>query len=563
MNEMRKNTGFRFTLSVKLALMVVATVLIVAGAQLSISLYVASVDAEANIKEAVERNMGVAWNELQKEGKTYSLENGQLMADAVVLNGKNELADRIVKLVGGNATIFMGDTRVATNVKKEDGTRATGTQLARNEAYEAVFAGKNYRGKVDILGQGYITGYDPIKDSSGKVIGILFVGIPLDHFYEAMNDTIYYSVAGSSVVGLLIILLALWTVRTVVASRITRMKEAMEGLAEGNLEVAIPVSKSNDEIADMGMALQVFKENARQVERMRAQQKEAEALAAEERRRALHQMADNFESEVMGVVQVVSSSATEMHSLLEDMSRRSGEVNTRMASVAAATDETSSNVHTVAAASEELSSSIGEIGRQVTEAAKVARQASEETARTDTTVKELAASAEKIGEVVNLIAEIASQTNLLALNATIEAARAGEAGKGFAVVASEVKNLATQTAKATGDISAQIAAVQDQTHKAVEAIQSIGGVIEQVKEISSNIASAIEEQGAATREISHNVQQAAQGTQEVSSNIGGVSHVVQENVEAEKQMVSASDELAQNAEKLRGKVVEFLTTVRS
>ena len=74
-----------------------------------------------------------------------------------------------------------------------------------------------------------------------------------------------------------------------------------------------------------------------------------------------------------------------------------------------------------AAAAEELSASIGEISRQVGQAARVSQSAVDETRQTDAIVRALAEGAGRIGQVVDLISNIAGQTNLLALNATIEA----------------------------------------------------------------------------------------------------------------------------------------------
>ena len=78
------------------------------------------------------------------------------------------------------ATLFAknGDEyiRVATNVPMPGGKgRAIGTVLA-DPALEAIQAGKAYYGKAPILGTPYITGYEPIKDASGAVIGVYFVG---------------------------------------------------------------------------------------------------------------------------------------------------------------------------------------------------------------------------------------------------------------------------------------------------------------------------------------------------------------------------------------------------
>ena len=96
------------------------------------------------------------------------------------MNNNFDLVDDVVKQAGGTATIFVksGDeyVRVATNVKKDDGTRAIGTVLDPNgKAIAAIRDGKAFYGDVDILGKPYVTGYEPIWDAA-KVIGIYYVG---------------------------------------------------------------------------------------------------------------------------------------------------------------------------------------------------------------------------------------------------------------------------------------------------------------------------------------------------------------------------------------------------
>ena len=98
------------------------------------------------------------------------------------INNNFDVVDTVGKEDGKGmtATLFVksGDEyiRVSTSVPKPDGSgRAIGTVLA-GPALESIKAGKAHYGEVPILGNPYITGYEPIKDGSGAVVGVYYVG---------------------------------------------------------------------------------------------------------------------------------------------------------------------------------------------------------------------------------------------------------------------------------------------------------------------------------------------------------------------------------------------------
>ncbi|OKO74481.1 methyl-accepting chemotaxis protein [Bradyrhizobium sp. AS23.2] len=348
-----------------------------------------------------------------------------------------------------------------------------------------------------------------------------------------------------------------------ISKALSGMVGAMTRLARGELSISVPGVGRKDEIGEMAGAVEVFRTNMADAERLRAEQAEADARRRAQRKADMQRLADGFEGAIGEIIETVSSAATELEASSNTLTQAAELGNGLATAVAAASEEASANVHSVSSASEEMTTSISEISRQVQESARVADVAVEQAKRTNARVSELTRAAGRIGDVVDLINTIAGQTNLLALNATIEAARAGEAGKGFAVVATEVKELADQTAKATGEISRHIVAIQAATQDSVGAIRDIGDTIARMSEISSTIAAAVEEQGAATQEISRNIQHAAHGTSEVSANIGHVQRGAGETGAASAQVHSAAQSLSQESNRLKSEVARFLESVRA
>ena len=376
-------------------------------------------------------------------------------------------------------------------------------------------------------------------------------------------STFTFVLWGVSAAVFLIIGAGIFGVAFGVIRPIAQMTDVMKGLAGGNLSVSVPALSRGDEVGAMARAVQVFRDNALRVQSMEAEQAGLKLKAEGERKVAMQQMADGFDSVIGKIIQTVSSASSELESSAGQLSKTAEVTQVLSATVASASEQSSANAQSAAAAAEEMASSVSEISRQVQDSHKISREAVSQVEQTNARIADLAQSASRIGEVVKMISAVAEQTNLLALNATIEAARAGEAGRGFAVVASEVKALASQTAKATEEISEQISQMQSATNQSVSAIQQIGGTIGRIAEISQAIASAVEEQGATTQEISRNVQQAAQGATQVAGSITDVNRGATDTGTASTHVHGLARSLLAQSNHLKGEVEKFLSTVRA
>jgi hypothetical protein len=95
-----------------------------------------------------------------------------------LLNRDEKFVDEIPALLQVYATIFLDDLRIATSIRLADGERALGTRVSPEVAAVVLDEGRRYMGSAPILGEDFLTAYDPIIDNQGEVIGMLFVGIP-------------------------------------------------------------------------------------------------------------------------------------------------------------------------------------------------------------------------------------------------------------------------------------------------------------------------------------------------------------------------------------------------
>ena len=149
----------------------------------------------------------------------------------------------------GTATIFQGDLRISTNVKTRDGRRAVGTRVSEEVFNKVVREGTTWKERAFVVNDWYLAAYEPIRNVSGEVIGILYVGV-LEQKYSDMKRSTLWTFLGITFAGIAISLVIATILSNAAVRPVLRLKKGFEAIADGNFDFEVTCSTS-DEISSL------------------------------------------------------------------------------------------------------------------------------------------------------------------------------------------------------------------------------------------------------------------------------------------------------------------------
>jgi len=152
----------------------------------------------------------------------------------------------------GTVTIFQEDIRISTNARREDGRLAIGTRVSEDVYNHILVKGQPWIERAFVVHEWYITAYEPIRDSSGKMIGMLSVGLLEQKFKDIKNRTILVFMS-ITLAGLVAVLFASFLLSRHITKPVKQLVTASRRMAEGDLSQKVRFS-TNDEIGELGQA---------------------------------------------------------------------------------------------------------------------------------------------------------------------------------------------------------------------------------------------------------------------------------------------------------------------
>lgn len=528
------------SMSFKLAYLCVGIIPMLLGVMIIAMVITGSL--RSNLKDDVKDSLRVAASQLNEYFKYDVLVNGKIDYEEYA---DHEYIESLQK-EGIELTLFEGDTRFITSLKKDDGSYNEGSKAAA-DIYAEVKSGKDYTEEgVMINGTGYFVYYEPIYDGNKQFWGMAFAGKPEEMVKKEIQKVI--ALVAVCTIGLIVVLsIIIIILANKLAKTLAFTSEAISNLADGNLDTSFDSYSFINEFN--GLVQSGDKLQKQLLSAVGGAKNTSSSLSSAVA--TVDELSANSAEGTSQIARAVSELATTAQSMAETVQ----EANATVIDMGESIDRITSNVSDMNKSSEasmDANKTAMEYMGKLTEASNKSAKSVE-----TITVKiaECSESAEKIKTATDAITEISSQTNLLSLNASIEAARAGESGRGFAVVAGEIQKLAEQSSSSATEIQSVIDEILDKVKECVAQAAEMTEVInDQVKflnETSTKI-NAMSETGRELAEGAKAISGEAKSLNKlkeiVLASISDLSAISEENAASSQEVTASVDNIASAVE---------------
>jgi methyl-accepting chemotaxis protein len=467
---------------------------------------------------------------------------GGILVGVRVLKLDSEFVDSVVAKVGGTSTIFQGGVRIATTITDEDGYRALGTVVSDTVRRSVLEKGETYTGTAFVFDRTYLASYEPLKDTRGAVIGMLYVGIDETPYANATRS-FALTFTAVTLLALAGALAGALTVSRQLAAPLATMSDAAARVATGDLTAQVPASGYLE----------------------------------------LRKLGDSFNTMTGGLKTMiwhVDESVLQLRSVAAQISAASRASAEQSSAQASSVAQTTATLEELTRSFQAVADGARHVLHQAEDALESAQTGAETIGRAHGAMDELAVGAgemsdaalamndvaEGITDLTSIIGNIAEQTKILALNAAIEAARAGEAGKGFAVVSSEIRTLADNVAVSAARITEMVSGIQNATARLQTAAARQSALSDQTVRSGDESRAAFEviveqmtETAAAAREIAEATVQQTRASDQLVEAMHQVSVSTRENAAAAKQLASSAESVESEARTLTAGFTRFKT----
>jgi len=537
-----------------------------------------------------------AVNQLNREAKSVSLPTLSIGSKTILQNADpavaSVLVDDMVARFGGTFTLFQkmneaGDMlRVSTTVQQE-GRRAIGTYIpavnpdgSKSAVISAVLAGKRYVGRAFVVNAWYVAAYEPLKDASGGIIGMLFMGIP-EQSVATLREQVLKTKVGKT--GYLFVLDSAGKYvisqqgardgENIIESRDSKGRQFIKELIEeAKAKQGEPVvvnyswQNAGDPVPREKITMAIYFKNWDWV--IGAGSYKEEFQEASVRIEDIGSKGTIKLLVIILIVTVLSAGvwvaisgvlARTIATISENLNAGSSQISSASKMIADTGQHLAAGSSEQATAVTEITGTLESMGRNSVEIAHITRGANDlmrqnieksgqslkALVETTKAMNVIVADNDEMTKIIKTIDEIAFQTNILALNAAVEAARAGEAGAGFAVVAEEVRALAQRAAEAARTTQAKLASNVSLIKAASTGINGVNSNFEAIVETATVIGEKVRSITEAMELLSNNIQ-------EVAKHAHGVDNVVQSNAASAEETASSAEELSAQAQEISG-----------